>query len=410
MSENKMEDFVMDAKEMLKYAVENGIIDTDTIRRKIEMNERKKYLEKHTYETWTGKDGKYYTYLSDQIKGRKLVKRSTKESLENAIIEHYKKEEKEPYISNLFELWISSKLKYGEISEQTAQRYQREYNRFFKGNPFEKMKVRYITEDMLEDFIKSNIHQLNLTSKAWGNLRTLLKGMFKLAKKKGYTKLSISQFLGDLDLSSKIFRQTYKSNDELVFTKEELIKIENLIKESPSILGFGVLLAFETGLRCGELSTIKWSDVEDNLLAVTRTEISFDDGNKKQVYQIREFPKTPAGIRKVVLSNKAKSILKEIRKRNPFGEFIFMKNGARIKGKAFTGKLYRICEKLNITKRSLHKARMTYATRLIDARLPDALVIDQMGHTDIKTTKEYYYHCNKTNEEAIRAVQTALSS
>ena len=51
---------------MLNIAIENGIINIDTIQKKIEMNERKKFIEKHTYSIWQGKDGKFYTYLPDE--------------------------------------------------------------------------------------------------------------------------------------------------------------------------------------------------------------------------------------------------------------------------------------------------------------------------------------------------------
>ena len=55
-------------KEMLQFALESGMIDESTIQEKMEMNERKKYLEKHPYKIWKGKDGKWYTYLPDKKK------------------------------------------------------------------------------------------------------------------------------------------------------------------------------------------------------------------------------------------------------------------------------------------------------------------------------------------------------
>ena len=77
---------------MLNYALGNGMIDMDTIREKIEMNERKRYLEEHKYEKWQGKDGKFYTYLPDEQSksGRKLLKRTNEKSLDDAIVEFYK--------------------------------------------------------------------------------------------------------------------------------------------------------------------------------------------------------------------------------------------------------------------------------------------------------------------------------
>jgi hypothetical protein len=75
---------------MLKYALDNGIIDINTIQTRIEMNERRKFLEKHESRIWQSTDGKWYTYLPDLVKGKKLVKRSSEDALKDAIIEYYK--------------------------------------------------------------------------------------------------------------------------------------------------------------------------------------------------------------------------------------------------------------------------------------------------------------------------------
>ena len=39
-------------QEILKFAVDNGIIQIDTIQKQIEMNERIKYLEMHESKIW----------------------------------------------------------------------------------------------------------------------------------------------------------------------------------------------------------------------------------------------------------------------------------------------------------------------------------------------------------------------
>ena len=56
--------------EILKYAVQNDMIDMDIIRLQIEMDERKQLLARHMYDIWQGKDNKFYTYLPDEKKGR----------------------------------------------------------------------------------------------------------------------------------------------------------------------------------------------------------------------------------------------------------------------------------------------------------------------------------------------------
>ncbi len=51
------------------------------VQEQMRMKEKEKILQQHPYKIWEGKDGKWYTYLSDENKGR--VKKSSKESIEN---------------------------------------------------------------------------------------------------------------------------------------------------------------------------------------------------------------------------------------------------------------------------------------------------------------------------------------
>ena len=65
-----MSDVRMSDAELLKYAVENGMIDTALVQEKIEMQKREELLNKHPYKIYQGKDGKWYTYLPDKKNGR----------------------------------------------------------------------------------------------------------------------------------------------------------------------------------------------------------------------------------------------------------------------------------------------------------------------------------------------------
>lgn len=398
-------------KELLNYAIENGIIDINTIQMKIEMNERYRYIEMHESKVWQSTDGNWYTYLPDikSKNGRKLAKRKTEDGLYDLIVDHYKHLEVEPYIEQVFDEWVSKKLSYGEIQKQSYDRYKTDFERFFKDTRIANTKFRYITEEMLEDFIKSTIHDKNLTAKAWSGCRTLLNGIFKYAKKKGYTNISITSFMGDLDISKKSFKKRVFTSEESVFMDEEVVMISDYInKREPTIIELGVLLTFETGLRVGELSTIQWSDVDGYLLSINKREIHYRGEDNKYVYEVVDDAKSDAGTRKVILSENAQDILKRIRNINPFGEYVFMKNGKRIRGAYFTKRLIDICKSLNIVERSEHKARKTYATKLLDAGLNDRLVISQMGHTQIETTRKHYYFNNKNIEQNKEQIESAI--
>lgn len=400
-------------KELLNYAIQNGIIDINTIQKQIEMNERYRYIEMHESKVWQSTDGNWYTYLPDikSKNGRKLIKRKTETNLYDAIVEHYKSIENEPYIETVFDEWISKKLNYGEIQKQSYDRYKTDFDRFFKDTKIYNTKFRYITEDMLEDFIKTSIHDKQLTAKAWGGLRILINGIFKYAKKKGYTDISITQFMGDLDLSNNIFARKKKvKTEECIFSDTEVSILTNYINDRDfSIINLGILLAFETGLRAGELSSLKWSDFNGKTLSITKTEIRYRGDDGKYVYAVSDTTKTAAGEREVILSDNAIMLLKKIRSVNAFGEYIFMRDGERIKAKGFTTKLVRMCKRLNITPKSAHKLRKTYATKLIDGGVDEWLVTDQLGHTDISTSKKYYYFHRKEEQYDREQIQKALN-
>jgi len=396
-------------KELLQFAVDNGMIDFNTIQAQIEMNERRKYLEMHNYEVFLGKDGNYHTSVPDETKknNRRMIKRKTKQSIEDAIVEHYKKADNEPTMRLVFEKWIESKLKYGEITKQTADRYGIDFQRFFGG--IQHRKIRYFSEDELEDFIKLTIYEKQLTAKAWGNLRTLINGMFRYAKKHDYTQISITQFMGDLDLSKKAFKKRKLTDEESVFTDREInLIMSHIDKAEPSVINLGIILAFQAGLRAGEISALKYSDLNGNILTVNKTEIRYKGDDGKYVFEVRDFTKGEVGQRKVILTDFAVEAIRRARQLNPFGEYLFMENGERIKGKAFTVKIEKICRYVGIKPRSLHKARKTYGTKLLNAGLSEKLIESQMGHTDIQTTKGFYWFNNIEEDEMKKLLSSAI--
>ena len=399
-------------KDLLNYAVENGIVDINTIRANIEMNERQRFLKMHESRIWEGKDGRWATYLPDRTKdsGRRLIKKATEKEVEDCVINYYKETENKIFIDDVFKAWIKSKIDYGEILPQTLDRYETDFHRFFDGHKISKVEFRFITEDMLEDFIKSTIHEKKLTSKAWGNLRTIINGIFKYAKKKKHTTISITEFMGDLEISPKSFERRFFTDEESVFTDDEIDKIVGYINQNdPSLINLGIVFAFQTGLRAGELAALKYSDLDGNVLNVSKTEIRYkDEVTRKYVFEIRGFTKGSDGFRKVILTEQALDTFKRIKRMNPFSDDLFVRNGERIKGKAFTVKLYKICEYVGIRKRSLHKARKTYGTKLLNAGIDEKLIEKQMGHTSINTTKGFYYFNNRDVEEATRLISSAI--
>lgn len=394
-------------KELLNFAIENGIIDVDTIRKQIEMNERKKYLEAHKFNIWQGTNGKWYTYLPDAQNNRRLIKRNDLNTINDVIVEYYKSLEVEPTIEEVFNKWINYKIERNEIQRQTVDRYKTDFERFF--TDISQRKIKYIDCELLEKFVINGIKKHKLSAKGWENFRLVLKGVFKYAKKRGYSQIDINMFISDLDLSKKIFTHVSKDDADNIFMPDELSEIVSRCNDKGKLNELGILLAAYTGMRVGEIVALKWEDVFDTYIYVHRTQIRFKDDNGKDVYEIRDTPKTEAGIRKIAIVPEVSKILKKLKAINPFTEYIFERKNKPITKHCLCLALYRICDGLEIPRRGMHALRKTYASNLIDSGVPESVIISQMGHTDIKTTKDYYYYNNKTISEMANIISNAIN-
>ena len=74
-------------EETLEYLVKNGIIDQRGVEIEMRNARRKSLLAQHNYTVYQGKDGRWYSYLPDEDKGRKKIVKATRESLEDVIPE-----------------------------------------------------------------------------------------------------------------------------------------------------------------------------------------------------------------------------------------------------------------------------------------------------------------------------------
>ena len=381
----------------MRFIIDNGMINISDVQNSMEAMKREELLRKHPYKIWQGKDDKWYTYLPDKDKGRILKKRTTKKSIEDEVIGYLKSELENPTVKDVFDEWINRKLEMGEVSNPTYERYKIDFERFF--SDFGERKVKSVTEEEIEDFLTNCIVRFHLTSKSFCNLKIIVRGIFKRARKKNYVQFGITELISNMEISRKIFKNVQKSDTMEVFDEEEFEKVEQYLVQNLDLVNLGLLLAFLTGIRVGELAALKWSDFDGCSIKIQRTETRYKNEHGGYVYGIKESPKTEAGIREVIIPPKCTWIMQKIRMKNPFGEYMFEKEETRIKTYSFRKRLYGICDKIGIERKSPHKIRKTYASILLDNQVSEKLITDLMGHTDIQCTNQFYGRNRKTNEK-----------
>lgn len=139
------------------------------------------------------------------------------------------------------------------------------------------------------------------------------------------------------------------------------------------------------------------------------TEDKYRDENNKWIVAVKEHAKTDAGNRDLIISSTALDTLNQILELNTSGTYLFEHNGKRIRGNTFNKRLSRICNELHIPHRTMHKIRKTYGTTLIDSDVDEGFITEQMGHSDISTTKKLYYFSNKTTKNKEKQIENAIS-
>lgn len=373
------------------------MIDLSYVQEQIEMSKRNELLEKHPYAISRGSDGKWRTYLPDKEKGRKMVKKSTKEAVENEVMDYWKSEMENPTIEDVFNEWNDRRIKLNKISQASHLRFKQIFNRHYKD--FGKKKIKNVTPQDIEEFLEEQIPKFELSAKSFSNLKTITKGLLKRAKKRRLIEMDVEALFREMDTSEAHFKRTMKEDDKEVFNEEEFPKVMEYLTDNPDLKNLGILIMFLTGIRVGELVALKHSDFDGNTFKIRRTETKYVDEDGKYVYGIKDFPKTEAGMRTVILPKSYAWIANKLRLYNPFGEYIFVESGdRRLTTNCIRRRMERVCDKLGIIRKSPHKARKTYGSILLDNGIDNKLITDMMGHTDIMCTEGHYHRNRKTIE------------
>lgn len=392
----------LNAVEILNFLSNSDMIDLSYVQDKIVMNRREKTLLNHKWAISQGKDGKWRTHIPDASKseGRRLIKRNSKKELLDVVYEYWKKQLDDPTIEEVFAEWNDRRLELGQISAGTHQRNEQTFNRHY--GTFGKNKIKEVAPEEICDFLEEQIPKYKMTAKAFSGLKTITKGFLKRARKRKLISYNVEEVIFNIDTTEASFKKVHKKDCEEVFTEEETDAVIQYLVKNPDIRNIGILLMFLTGMRVGELVSLKFEDIEENSICIKRTETRFRK-NGKDVYEVKESPKTEAGNRVAIVPENYAWVLKRLRSLNPFGEYIFSENGKRFTTNVMRRRLTRVCEKLGIPPRSPHKIRKTYASIMFENHVDSKMIVKMMGHTDISCA-ETHYHRNRKNAEQMAMV------
>lgn len=396
--------------ELLKYAIKNGMIDLSYVQEQIEMKKREELLEKHPYKIWQGKDGKWYTYLPDEKKGRILKKRTTQKAIEDSVTEYYLKqlesecEKDKDIIGNsfysYFEVWKNKQISYG-VSNNTVYKYEYDYKRFFEGTDFEKLDIRNISEEDITIFIISRIKELDLKEKAGKALWGYISGVFKSARINKRISDDPCQYV-DIKSFHKFYNKEKMQTCDRILNDDEVIMLMERImsdhKEKPWYMpSYAVELALYTGMRTGELAGLKWENVylDERVIIISKSE-KYDNINKKyylsstKTYKSRQFPITDEIM---LLFQKVKRVQEEY---GSYDGFVFSTSDGQIHCRTISNCMGNKCIQIGMKHaKGIHTIRRTVNSKMRCAGVSSTVAASLLGHTTEVNQQNYTYDITK---------------
>ena len=364
----------------------------------IAMALKQSLLNNHPYSIYEGKDHKWYSYIMTEGGKRRKIKKGTRTEVEDIIISHIREQLNNPTIVEIFHSWNDERLDLKEISKNSYDRYNDGFKRHFQD--FGNKKIKDLSPDDWIYFLKKEKADKDLNKKAIGTIITLIKGIVYQAKVEKVLPFNLGDFYDDLTIVRKKmkFNQPVKEDYQEVFDEDEYSKMLSYLRDNLDDTNTGLLLMFVTGIRVGELASLKHEDIQDNIITIRRTETkSKNPSGSGTIYYVKDFPKTEKGWRKVVVPRDYQFLLARMKRMNPFQEFIFYnRKNERMTTNSFRRRQERICDKLGIYRKSPHKARKTLATIYLDEKLDNNLITSQLGWTNIAVGEEHYHRNRKS--------------
>lgn len=389
----------------MKAALDYGILSLDSVPEKIMVAKKEQVKNQHTYAITppSSEKGRWQTFYKGSDGKRKNIKAQTENELWEKLIPIYfdNSHIDKMTFNDLYVEWLDYK-KTVSNSQNTIKRHEQHYRKYFEPSLLHKTKVKRIDELMLETECNRIIRDFNLSRREWGNIKTILNGMFEYAIRKKYLSVNPLEKVQILVKFKQVVRkigktETYNS-DELIALNKYL---DNMYVETNDTVFLAVKLNFLLGLRVGELVALKWEDYCDiNHLHIVREEVRNQITNQ---YEIVEHTKTNRD-RFIVLIPKAIHILQKLEHQS---EYIFARDGERITSRQVAYVLEKYAERHGLDTKSTHKMRKTFASNLNANGVPLDAIRELLGHSNLNTTLGYIYN-PLTEKETYDLITKAL--
>lgn len=256
---------------------------------------------------------------------------------------------------------------------------------------FSNAKVKDITSNMIDSFIKTKIDIGNICVKTSGLSIRYIKDMVSVV-------CSIVNLSDENKKFSYCFDKwtTNKVSEVEILSRSEQMHLTSHLLKFTSNINLGILVSLYTGIRIGELCALKFSDISiaDEMIFIDRTmqRIQTHNDSQSKTAIVITTPKTQKAIREIPIPY---FLCEELKRITPENKNSFLLSGVEeryIEPRTIQYRFKSILKSCNLKDIKFHALRHTFATRCIEGGCDIKCLSEMLGHSSVSTTLNRYVH------------------
>ena len=267
---------------------------------------------------------------------------------------------------------LERKLEIENKSKLTLERYTKtiqDMDIYFKERDMYKIK-----EKEIEEYVYY-LHKNTKSPRTYNGKIAAIRYLYKKVLKK--------------EVEDILLLKRIPKKDKIIPSEEEVIMLFENCKDEE--LRLSMLLSIGSGLRIGEITTLKISEIKSKRYVIEKT----GKGGKTREVPIEES-----------VIEELRKYYKDTRERIKGNEYIFSRNNYKghIENEEIRRKLKRLNKEVGLNGYTIHDLRSVFAT-LMYMKTKDVVKVQRyLGHDDIRTTMKYINIEKYTNKKEISVI------
>lgn len=302
----------------------------------------------------------------------------------------------------MFDLALDEKIRTEHPKEKTIRDYQYAYKSFIT-DEFGARDIRLIKPSELKEYIQTISSELAPTKKRFYKFKGILNLAYEYACDPERRYLEFNPVPTKNKAYEKNFTPTSNRPEDKAYQPNEIELIRTHLWKRVHTLkydinGYAILFSSETGVREGEIPSLKWDDISSNAIHIhSQQNDEIRDGVK--VYYYNPTTKNEKGVsnngRYIPITKRVRDILDEVKeKQEKLGinsEWVFCKeDGSWITTVGYYEALYKVSKKLGLSLSNNHAFRMALNSYVyVPMGLPVTERAKLLGHS-VDTNLKFY--------------------